>query len=153
MAWVHSQSPFPPPSPALFSKTMMAKWKGSQRKDGVKAPGRKKKKTGQTGGKRYLTNFNSPSRPPIYSHLHLSRVAGRVEGTMCKRLMSIVQEIPGCSYPCPALKADPNTSCMPRLCPPREPPGWGQTSNLKKRPQYKQSQPCLASTWPSYDPS
>lgn len=31
-------------------------------------------------------------------------------------------------------------------------PGWGQTAGLKKRPQYKESQPWQARTWPSPPP-
>lgn len=68
---------------------------------------KKKKNRADLGGGGTLTDFNSPSGPPTYSHLCLSGVAGRVEGTMCKRLLGRAQEIPGCSYPWLVLKADP----------------------------------------------
>lgn len=58
---------------------------------------------------------------------------------MYKRLKGRAQEIPGCSYPHRALKAEPRTHCIPRLCSPWGTPGWGQMSNLKKRPQYSSS--------------
>lgn len=76
-----------------------------------------KKKQGRLRGGT-LTNFHSPPGPPTYSHLYLSGVAGRVEGTMCRRLMGRAQEIPGCSYPGLLLKADPRNYCIPKLCSP-----------------------------------
>lgn len=78
--------------------------------------------------------------------------------------MGRAQEIPGCSYPGLLLKADPRIYCIPKLCSPGDhqariprlcspvggggSPAWGQTADLKERPQYKESQPWQASTWP-----